>query len=300
VEVEGQDLPAGGGHRVRVASVAPGFFEALHTPILAGRTLDGRDVSGPAATVIANATFVDTILGGQHAIGRRVRYRADPADGPAGPWMEIVGVVGRLGMRSLAPDRDEGLYVPLGPDAATSVRLAIEGEGPPMALAPRVQEIARAIDPAIVVAAPTTLDRVFEGDWYVMTAAAGGAALLVGVLLALAVCGLYAIMSFTISERTREIGIRMALGADRRRIAVHVARRAVVQIGVGVLVGLPFAAGIFFEMQESGPSPSALVAVGLALAQGITVLVLVALAACFVPTRRALRISPVEALRGDG
>jgi ABC-type antimicrobial peptide transport system permease subunit len=133
-----------------------------------------------------------------------------------------------------------------------------------------------------------------------MTAVVGGAVVLVGVLLALAASGLYAIMSFTIAERRREIGIRIALGADRRNIALQVARRALIQISIGVALGLPIAGMIFFEMQEQSAAPSAWLAVGLALAQGVGILLLVALAACVVPTRRALRISPVEALRGDG
>ncbi len=108
-------------------------------------------------------------------------------------------------------------------------------------------------------------------------------------------------MSFTIAERRREIGIRIALGADRRSIALQVARRALIQIAIGVALGLPLAGSVFFEMQEQSTSaPSAWLAIALALAQGIGIMLLVALAACFVPTRRALRISPVEALRGDG
>ena len=295
VEVEGEDIS---GHRVRAAMVAPGFFEALRTPMLAGRPFDGRDVTG-ASTVIVNTSFVQNILAGRNPIGRRIRYR-EPIGDAHGPWLEIVGVVGHLGMRSLTPDRDEGIYEPLVPGSASRVRLAIEVNGEPMALAPRVREIARQIDQRIVIASPITLDRVFEGDWYIMTAIVGGAVVLVGVLLALAASGLYAIMSFTIAERRREIGIRIALGADRRDIALQVARGALIQITIGVTLGLPIAGMIFFEMQEQSAAPSAWLAIGLALAQGLGVLLLVALAACVVPTRRALRISPVEALKGDG
>ena len=296
VEIEGEEVAD--GHRVRRASVVPGFFEALGAPILAGRAFDGRDVIGSPRTVIVNTSFVENVLGGRSAIGRRLRYRADSNSTP-GPWQEIVGVVGHLGMRSLTPDRDDGIYEALVPGSVPRVRLAIETNGEPMALAPRVHEIAREIDARMVIASPTTLDRVFEGDWYIMTAVVGGVALLVGVLLALAASGLYAIMSFTIAERTREIGIRIALGADRRSIAMQVARRAIIQIAIGVALGLPLAASVFLEMQEQSAAPSAWLAVGLALAQGVGILLFVALAACLVPTRRALRISPVEVLRGE-
>jgi hypothetical protein len=297
VEVEGEEVAA--GHRVRAASVVPGFFEALRTPVLGGRSFDGRDVIGDPSTVIVNTSFVENVLGGRSAVGHRLRYRADSGSQP-GPWQEIVGVVGHLGMRSLTPEQDDGIYQPLAPGSAPRVLLAIEADGEPMALAPRVREIAREVDPRMVIAAPTTLDRVFEGDWYIMTAVVGGVALLVGVLLALAASGLYAIMSFTIAERTREIGIRIALGADRRSIAMQVARRAILQIAVGVVLGLPMAGLIFFEMQEQSGAPSAWLAIGMALAQGLCILLIVALAACLVPTRRALRISPVEVLKGDG
>jgi hypothetical protein len=301
VEVDGEDLSDNAaGHRVRVAAVAPGFFEALRAPVLAGRAFDGRDLTGAPSTMIVNTMFVENVLGGRSAVGRRIRYRADSNTAP-GPWQEIVGVVGHLGMRSLTPNRDDGIYEPLVPGSVQRVRLAIEAAGNPMALALRVREIAREVDSRIVIASPTTLDRVFEGDWYIMTAVVGGAAVLVAVLLALAASGLYAIMSFTIAERRREIGIRIALGADRRSIALQVARRALIQIAIGVALGLPLAGSVFFEMQEQSTSaPSAWLAIALALAQGIGIMLLVALAACFVPTRRALRISPVEALRGDG
>lgn len=298
VEIEGEPPPTlGAGHRVRTASVAPGFFESLGAPIIAGRTLDRRDLVPGISSVIVNSTFVERALGGRSAVGRRLRYLSG-GEAPPGPWHEIVGVVGHLGMHSLTPTEDDGVYHAMAYGSVPQLRLAIEADGDPMALAPRVRDIARETDAAAVVADLVTLDQVFEGDWYLMTAIVGGATLLVVVLLALAVSALYAIMSFTIAERTREFGIRMALGADRRRIVMQVARRALTQIAIGVALGLPLAGAIFFEMQEQAAAgQSALLAVGLALAQGITILIIVALAACFGPTRRALRISPVEALR---
>jgi ABC-type antimicrobial peptide transport system permease subunit len=167
-----------------------------------------------------------------------------------------------------------------------------------MTLMPRVREIARTIDPGIVISSPTTLDQVFEGDWYLMRTVVLGIALFVGVLLALAASGLYAIMSFTVSERTRDIGIRVALGADRQRIVLGVARRALVQIALGVAIGLPIAARIAFELQQDvGGAPSAIGSLLYALIPGIGILVIVALTACLAPVRRALRISPVDALR---
>ena len=300
VEVEGEELPPGAtGHGVRTASVDAGFFEALRSPVLAGRAFDTRDLNDVPSTVIVNTMFAENVLGGRNAIGRRLRY-LEGGDSPPGPWHEIVGVVGHLGMHSLTPEQDDGVYHPLVPGSAPTVRLAIEADGDPAALAPRVRELAREVDPRAVIASPTTLDRVFEGDWYIMSAVVGGAAVLVGVLLTLAASGLYAIMSFTVAERTREIGIRIALGADRRRIVMQIVRRAIIQIAVGVALGLPLAARIIFEMQEqSSFTPSATLAVALAFAQGIGIMLLVAVAACLAPTRRALRISPAEALRGD-
>ena len=107
-----------------------------------------------------------------------------------------------------------------------------------------------------MVAMPIPLDQMFEGDWYLLRAFVLGAALLVGVLLSLAASALYTILSLIVSQRTREIGIRVALGADRWNIARDVAMRAVVRIGAGVLLGLPFAGALcyeFLELTGSGP-----------------------------------------------
>jgi putative ABC transport system permease protein len=289
-----------GPYRVRTAKVAIDFFGALNQPLVAGRCFDSSDLRGDARAVIVNTTFAQRAFGSQNPIGRRVRQVV--SDGSAaGPWLEIVGVVGHAGLHVLTPSEDDGLYLPHADGDVNPIRLAVWVRGDPAAFAPRVYELARAADPNAVVSMPVPLDKVFEGDWYLLRALVVGVGLLVGVLLSLAVSALYAILSLAVSQRTREIGIRVALGADRWGIARDVAVRAVAQIGAGVLIGLPVAGALCYESLElSGFGRSVPGAVALAAALGVSVLVMVSLAACAVPTLRALRIAPTAALREDG
>jgi ABC-type antimicrobial peptide transport system permease subunit len=181
------------------------------------------------------------------------------------------------------------------------VRFAVELGRAPLDFAPRLREIARDVGPQAVISTPSTLDRQFEGDWYILAAIVGGGLVFVGVLLTLAASAIYAILSFTVVQRTREIGIRVALGADRTRVVLQVVRRALVQIGGGVALGMIPAAWIFLETQrELAPDQPIWLAVPLALLPGVAIMVTVALIACAAPALRALRISPAEALRGDG
>jgi hypothetical protein len=298
IEVEGADTQFSKARRARVDR---DYFAELGQPILSGRAFEASDLGGGAHAVIVNTTFVTHVLDGANPIGRRLRFLSwDDTTAPS-PWHAIVGVVGHLGMHSNTPDQDEGIYELLTPGSIPSVRFAVELSGHPSEFTPRLREIARDVDAQAVILSPRPLDQVFEGDWYVMALAVLGGVLLVGVLLTLAASGIYAIMSFTVAQRTREIGIRVALGADRLQIAWQVARRALTQIGIGALIGMLFAGRIFYEIQAgSGNDGSVMIAILLALLPGIAIMVLVGLAACAAPTLRALRVSPVEALRGDG
>jgi ABC-type antimicrobial peptide transport system permease subunit len=138
-------------------------------------------------------------------------------------------------------------------------------------------------------------------DWYLDLVVQSGLAALVVVLLSLAASSLYAIMSFGVSERAREIGIRAALGAGREDIALSVGKRALWQIGFGVLLGTPGVVWLFFSLREYAriELPAPVMVVG-ALLPGLVVLVLVALLACASPTLRALRIDPNEVLKAEG
>jgi len=145
------------------------------------------------------------------------------------------------------------------------------------------------------------LSDVRQGDWYLVMGLAGGLIALVGVLIALATSGLYAMLSLSVSERTREIGIRSALGASRQRLLMTILKRTVVQIGLGALIGLPIAARAVFELtgtRDATGSALQSTAAGLGLSAGIVLLV--ALSSCLVPTRRILAIQASEAMRAEG
>jgi len=285
--------------KVRTARIAIDFFDALEQPLIAGRGFDSRDLARDTSTVIVNTTFAQRAFGSMNPIGRRVRQvTSDRA--PVGRWLEIVGVVGHMGVHTLTPSQDDGVYLPLAAGDVNPVRLAIWVRGDPAALTPRVHELVRSVDPDAAITMPVPLDEMFEGDWQLLRAFVVGAAVLVGVLLSLAASALYAILSLVVSQRTREIGIRVALGANQWSIARQVAKRAVMQIGAGVLLGLPFAGMLCYEFLElTGSGASVPGAVAMASVLGISVMVLVSLAACTVPTLRALRIAPMDALRKE-
>jgi predicted permease len=283
------------GHAVTEASVDPGWFGVLGAPVLAGRGFHSADLEAEARTVVVNESFVRRVLGGRNALGRRVRYSVRPGGEP-GPWHEIVGVVPDLGMIADDPGNGAGLYHAAAPGAAAPVYLAVHARGDPEALAPRLRALAAATDPALRLHEVLPLDRVGATMWMEFDFLWRLLALVSGVALLLSLAGIYAVTSFTVSRRTREIGIRVALGADARRVVAAIFARPLAQVGVGVLAGGMVTAALAYGALRGalGPAGAALVLAYAALMMGVCML------ACVVPTRRALRVEPTEALRADG
>jgi ABC-type antimicrobial peptide transport system permease subunit len=147
----------------------------------------------------------------------------------------------------------------------------------------------------------SVLGDVRQGDWYLVIGLAAGLLTLVGVLVALATSGLYAMLSLSVSERTREIGIRAALGAPRRTLLVAILKRSLVQIALGAVIGLPVAARSVYELTGT-PNGTGSVMQSMAVAFGLStgVVLLVGLGSCLVPTRRILAIQAREAMHADG
>jgi len=297
VEVEGDEQGQGfRGHRVRRATVDIGFFDGLGQDVHRGRGFDRGDLAGiPAASrtaVIVNTSFVEHVLGGRNPIGRRVRYVAGP-DREPGPWYEIVGVVGHLGMFALS-SRDEGLYHPAAPGELYPVWMAIRLGADPLGFVPRLRRIASEVDATALVQFPHVLSDAPNIDKTVNLYSYLLLVFVCGITLLLSGAGLYALMSFTVSQRTREIGIRTALGARPERILMALARRAFIQLVVGIALGVGIGLGLLYSLREAeiaGPSPT------VALSVCSCFMLLVGMGACLEPTMRGLRIQPVEALR---
>lgn len=287
-----------GAHEVDVAHVDPGFFAGLGQRIVAGRDFNAGDLRGDRTAVIVNRAFAERALGGRSPVGRRFRYLSF-ADGEPGPWYEIVGMVPDLGTSLLEPQHGGlGVYHPAAAGEMYPMRFAIHVGPTPTTFAPRLRELAGRVDPTVTVTWTEALDRVFPEGWYMLVWLRIGWTVFVGVLVVLAISGMYTMMALGVAQRTREIGIRSALGAPRGHVIATIGRRAAVQLGVGALLGMPLAGWIYFRVQAQydASAPSALV---VALVPGVTAMLLVGLAACTAPLLRALRIMPTEAMRAE-
>jgi hypothetical protein len=287
---------AGMGSLVGVSRVGPEAFSALGIRLLEGRLYDQNDVATGSGAVVVNQVFVDLVLGGASPLGRRIRLgtSGDPEPGsPEAVWYTIVGVVQdnlRLGLA-----RPEGkAFLPMTPESVPT-ELAVRVRGDPAAYLRRLREVAASVDPMLQMPNLSTLDETIRrGAASVRFIGLAFVGLALSVLL-LSVAGLYALMSFTVVRRRREIGIRSALGANPGSVLRSVLSKAIWQLGIGVAVGL--GAATLLDRLAGGEMLSGR---GELLLPTVTALmVAVGVLAAWGPTRRGLRINPTEALRSD-
>lgn len=289
------------GYRVATGFVDPDFFDVLGVPILAGRGFGAADAASARRVAVVNEDFARVVLEDRNPIGRRFAYldpRASAAE-QAEEWYEIVGVVGQIAMQ-IDPDLDSGagIYHPLRPADLSQLRMSIQVGPDPTEFSSRLHEVALEVDPLVML---SDIRPMSEGAWetellyeswlWVIIVAAG-----IGLLLTLA--GIYSIVAFTVSRRTREIGVRVALGAGARRVIAAIFYRALMQIGGGVLLGGVLSLGFVLAASEGRFTPG--VQEALIIAAYLALMLGVCLAGCAVPVRRALAIEPTEALRSDG
>ncbi|MEX2572392.1 MAG: ABC transporter permease [Gemmatimonadota bacterium] len=294
--------------RTTVARIDPSYFDVLETPILAGRGFGTADLAPGAQVAIVDESFVDEVLQGRNPIGRNVRIGAGgiAPDGPGAgslPWHEIVGVVNDLGMTGAAEvGRSAGLYLPAAAGSGFQPHMVIHTQGDPVALVPRLRAVAATVDPTLRLTELRRVDQVTNDFLWVLGMWFRATLVMTSVALLLSLAGIYAVLSFTVARRTREIGVRVALGANRSRVLTGIFRRPLMQVGAGIMVGfLIVTAGTGFLSGHVPDQPitwGGLSAGQAALLVGYAAFMLgVCLLACVVPTRRALRVEPMVAMR---
>jgi putative ABC transport system permease protein len=279
-----------------VVTVSEDYFRTVRLDLTQGRNFNRADGEAGNETVIVNERFVEQHLQGGDALGRRVRFGANPNTAPDDGWMTIVGVVPNIPQGAVEDEEfDAVAYRPLRGNPGRTVVLLVRAPGDVSGVAGEVRRAMRAVEPDVPVADVMTIgDRLAEQFWPfrvfgIMFSVFAGSALLLSAV------GLYSITAHSVIQRMREFGIRISLGAEPREISRLALRRVLVQLAVGVPLGLAGAYGVGrllsgFMVQVEPGDPILLGGIAVLLA-------VIAIAACLVPARRAAAVDPVTALR---
>ena len=292
VTVEGYVPKPSEDMEVGRVAVGPGYFEALELPVLVGRSFSAADRSETPGVAIVSAAFAARYWPNQSALGRRLSFRGD-----AGPWVTIVGIAGDVAYGQPGEAPRPCFYVPLEQVSRHETTLLIRSHGDPLQLAGQVKAIVRQLDPALPIEHFGSLNESLS--LALLPARVGrlavGAFGVLGMLLAS--LGVYGVVAYGVTQRRREIGIRLALGAASGAVVTLAIREGMrlVAIGIGVGMLLAIVAGIVARRVLFGLAPVE----PAALLGGPALFLAVALVATWIPARRAAGTDPMIAMRAD-
>ena len=279
------------GPRAFLHRVSPTFFETMRIPVTAGRTFTDADATPTSSAVIASDSVAKRFWPNQNPIGKRIKLNGLLQ--PNNPWLEIVGTVAETkyrGLRNPSPDPD--LYLPALDRSPQPIliRTAVD----PTAVAPGVRAAIRQNQQRIVLYGETTLTALAEEQTSASRFTTWVLGLFAAATLVLSIVGIYGVMSYLVTQRTREFGIRLALGATRADVVMSVLRQGGILIALGTVVGIAIAGGLYRLFRSQLFEVTAL---DISSALAILSLVAAAVLACLVPAIRATRVDPATALR---
>ena len=291
IKVEGYKPKEGEDMNPLVNAVGPGFFDTLGQPLLAGRDFTVKDASGAPRVAIINETLATYYFGTGNPIGRHIGWGRDKT-----PDIEIVGVARNAKMSTLRQEPRRVVYTPYAQEPEIGqMTFYARARGDAAAIGASVRQVAQGVDPNLPIFDMKTMNAVVDESLFLERMVAALSVAFGALATLLAAIGLYGVMSYTVARRTREIGIRMALGAERSSVMWLVLREVALMVGVGVAIGVPLAAALsrvvqsqLFDLSAHDP---------IALAAAAALLAIVALAAGYLPARRATRVDPMLALR---
>jgi putative ABC transport system permease protein len=295
-DITGTNIPV-----AQINMVSPGAFSALRIPLKEGRLLDERDGDGAPPSIVVNEAFVRRFFPHQDPIGQKVKtgIRAGVGPGRMGggqnpPWI-IVGVVGDTKQQGMASEVEPQIIVTLDQWPSFEMSLVLRTDLDPLSLVPAVRKQVAELDRNLPLYAVQTMDDILSADVASQRFNATALAAFAGLAVLLAAVGIYGVMAYAVGQRTHEIGVRLALGAEQGSVLRMVLGQGLRLALLGVVIGLAGAfaftrvmRSLLFEIRPTDPVTFAVVTVAF---------LLVALTACWIPARRATRVDPVITLR---
>jgi putative ABC transport system permease protein len=295
IAIDGEVKVRSGALEVRFnRGVAADFFDVFGARVIAGRALREGDGTGSTKAIVVNRAFVNQVLGGANAVGRRLHYVQAAATSGTVTQYEIVGVVTDLDTNTIAPDLIEPvIYHSLGSSTSATALIRMRGNDP-LQFTSRLRDLTSALDPTLRLRT-VTFGEMQRQHMIGLRLMVLGSSLVILTALLLSAAGIYAMMSFTVSQRRKEIGIRTAMGADAGQLLRSIFTRAALQLAAGIVVGTVLA--LMIDQASEGEMLGSL---GRALLPvTAVVMTIVGLFATIGPARRGLRIQPTEALRAE-
>ena len=289
--IEHAPRAAGEPPEVGYRTASPGYFGTLEIPIVEGRGLSDGDNATALKVAVVNRTLAERFFPDGHAVGARIRLGPNPK----APWRTIVGIVGDVHHDGPDSPVDPEAFLPAAQDVNTDMQLAVRVDGDPEALVGAIREAVHEADPTVTVWQFRTMDDIVDEHLAPRRLAMLVIEAFAVLALALALVGIYGVLSYTVSQRVPEIGVRMALGAQRTEILRQTIGDGLRLAVPGVMIGLAIAAAasrlisvVLFGVSPTDPTAYAMLSAG--------VLVVAALA-CYLPARRASRVDPLTAIR---
>jgi len=273
-------------------TATPDYFKAMSIPLLRGRYFEPRDTEGTPGVAIVDESLANTYWPNQDPIGKRIHFGGGT---PNPKWLTVVGVVDHVHNRTLEARSRVEVYVPENQQPFNGMTLAVRTSTNPMSIVPTIQREVASIDPDLPIYRVRTMNEVMgeslQRRRLALTLLAGFA----GLALLLAAIGIYGVTSYGVAQRKTEIGVRMALGANRSQVLGLIMRGGMTTIAIGLVVGVILSlaltrlmSGLLFSVHASDP---------FALAGAALVLILAALVAIVIPAHRATKVNPMSALR---
>jgi putative ABC transport system permease protein len=291
--IDGDPVPPPGKEiEANMRFVSDTYFQTLGVPLIAGRMFDQRDTPDKPPVVLIGKTIADRLFAGRDPVGRRIRYNAIQADP-----IEIVGVVGDVKITGLDQAIKPVLYYPYRQNAGPTANIVVRTNGDPAALSASVRNEIRNLEPDAAILNVNTMEQMIAQTpaSFMRRFPALLISIFAAVALLLASIGIYGVVSYSVSQQTHYIGVRMALGASPSDILRMVLKQGLVLAVAGVVIGIVAALGLMrllstllFEVSTSDVTTFATVAV---------TLFVIALVACYLPARRATKVDPLVALR---